>query len=114
MMQARSTRRFERVRLPEAARVTLLNEEGNLLGRVRMIAAGGLLLETEAQFVLDSPHKVTLVDEQLGIRRDLTLVCRYQNQEGAGFEFRALDVDAAVEIGIIIGSYYAAAHSAHV
>jgi hypothetical protein len=107
-------RKFERVRLPQNTDVFALDEYGRRLGRVHTLGPGGLLLATNAQLMEGSPYHIVLVDESEHIRRPLVVVVRYRNDEGIGLEFRAMDIDTAVDIGIIIGKYYAAAHAAHV
>jgi hypothetical protein len=105
-------RRFERVTLPETAKVFAVDSEGKRLGPVRMIGEGGLLVETTHPFADGSPHEISIVEQAEGIHRQVTVVTRYTRTEGVGFQFKSLDVDAAVEIGVLIGKYYSAARGA--
>jgi hypothetical protein len=98
-------RKFDRVRLPASAGVYALDEDGKRLGRVLKIGAGGLVLETAAQLAEGSPHHIVLVEESEHIRRPLVVVFRFRSPEGIVLEFRAVDIEAAIDIGIIIGKY---------
>ncbi len=102
-------RRFERVNIPESAKLYCEDRLGNRLGDVRVIGRGGLLLDTAEQVRDGSIHEVTLVSECEDIRRKLRMVVRDVSPEGVGLEFTALEPDAAVEVGVIIGRYYAGA-----
>lgn len=105
-------RKYERVRLPNSAKVVVLDSDGKQIGRVRTIGQGGLSVQTERKFAELSPLHITVVDESEGIRRDLAAAVRYKTPDGIGVEFVGLSVEAAVEIGVIIGKYYSAPHSA--
>jgi hypothetical protein len=100
-------RKFERIMLPADAGVYVTDSIGNRVGSVRVLGRGGMLVETAEDFAEHSPHEFVLVDESEGINRDITAVVRYRTSDGVAFEFRSLDVDGAVEIGIIIGKHYA-------
>ncbi len=102
-------RRFERVPIPENAKVYCEDRLGKHLGTVRMLGRGGLLLDCREHFRLGSVQELTLAAEREDIRRKLRLVVRDVTPEGLGLEFAALEPDAAVEIGVIIGKYYAKA-----
>jgi hypothetical protein len=107
-------RRYERVRLPDSAETYVVGIDGKRIGMVRVLGAGGLLVETERRFPEFTPHRLTLIDEGAGVNRKLTVVARHTSPEGTGFEFLAPDISVAVEIGIIIGRYLHAAPSARV
>ncbi len=100
-------RRFERVIIPEGAKIYLEDRLGKRLGSVRVLGRGGLLLDSKEHFRDGSIQHLTLVSEGEGIRRQLTLVVRFTRPEGVGFEFSNLEPDVAVEIGVILGRYYA-------
>ncbi len=102
-------RRFERVSIPENAKLYCDDRQGKRLGAVRVLGRGGLLLDTKDHFLPGSIHELVLVSEREDIRRQLRIVVRDDSPEGVGFEFAALEPDAAVEIGVIIGRYYAGA-----
>ena len=99
-------RKFERVRIPESARVFVTADDKAELGTVRMLGRGGFLLASKQKFTPGEKKVVYLVDEGEGIRRQVRAVVRYVRPEGVGFEFEALDADAAVEVGVIIGRHY--------
>jgi hypothetical protein len=98
-------RRFERVTLPSNAEV-FAEEEGRRLGRVTSLGQGGMLVETTRNFMFQSPHRIVVVEENEGIHREIVAVALYRHDGSVGFEFPSLDVDAAVEIGVILGRYY--------
>ena len=100
-------RKCERLRLPDSACIYILDEEGKRFGRVCLLGFGGLVLRTETPFVEGRPLKAKLVDQALHICRDIILVASYRSPDGIGFEFRALDTDTAIEIGITLGHYSA-------
>lgn len=100
-------RKFERIMLPADAGVYVTDSAGNRIGFVRVLGGGGMFVETAEDFAEHSPHEFVLIDESEGIKREVTAVMRYRTEDGVAFEFRSLDVDAAVEIGIIIGKHYA-------
>lgn len=104
--------RYEHVKLPATAKVYALDSEGQRIGLVRDIGVGGLVIETARQFASGSPHHVFLVDENERIRRELIVVARSANADGVAFQLRALDLESAVEIGVIIGRYSVAARGA--
>jgi hypothetical protein len=101
-------RRFERVSLPDSAKVYLADTQKRRLGPVLMIGRGGLLFRTDMPFEEGSRVDLLLVDDSEGIKRELNAIVRYNRDEGVGIEFDTLDPDAAVEIGVIIGKYYSA------
>ena len=101
-------RRFERVSLPESAKVYLADTQKRRLGPVLMIGRGGLLFKSDVPFEPGSHVDLLLVDDTEGIRRELNGTVRYSREDGIGIEFDALDPDAAVEVGVIIGKYYSA------
>jgi hypothetical protein len=98
-------RKFDRVKLPASAAVYALDEDGKRLGRVLKLGPGGLVLETSAPLVEGSPHHIVLVEEGEHIRRSFVVVVRFRSPEGIALEFRAVDIEAAIDIGIIIGKY---------
>jgi hypothetical protein len=98
-------RRFERVVLPQTAEV-FAEEDGRRLGRVISLGQGGMMVETTRNFMFQSPHRIVLVEENEGIHREIVAVALYRHDGSVGFEFPSLDVDAAVEIGVILGRYY--------
>lgn len=100
-------RRFERVTLPDWAKVYVTDAKGKKLGPVRVLARGGMLVETDAMEEL-THHRLTLVDDAEGISREVRAVVRSSSANGVGFEFDGLDADAAVEVGVMIGKYYSA------
>ncbi len=105
-------RRFERMRLGETAQILAISDDGKRLGTVRALGAVGLLLETSEAFAEGSPHHLLLVDESENVRLEVTAVARLSTPDGVIFDFRALSVEAAVQIGFLIGKYRAARRSA--
>lgn len=102
-------RKFERINLPQTAKVFADDSHGQRLGHIVVLGRGGMLVKTEIAFVPNTRHVIQLVDESEGIRREVNVVARYKLPEGTGFEFQKLEPDAAVELGVIIGKYYSTA-----
>lgn len=101
-------RRFERVNMPDFAKVYATDERNVRLGSVKVLGRGGMLVKTDKPLAPGSHQTLYLVDDSEGIRRELLAVVRYNSDEGTGLEFESLEPDAAVEVGVIIGKYYAA------
>jgi len=101
-------RRFERVNMPDSAKVYVTDEQNARLGSVKVLGRGGMLIKTEKPLDPGSHRSMYLVDDSEGIRRELHAIVRYNSSEGCGLEFENLEPDAAVEVGVIIGKYYAA------
>jgi hypothetical protein len=100
-------RRFDRVLIPLPANIFADDDQGNRLGRIRELGRGGFLLQTSRRFSMGVPLAVIIVAEHDGIRRQVNVVQRYRTAKGeTGFEFHALEPEAAVEIGVLIGKYY--------
>ncbi len=101
-------RRFERVTLPDSAKVYITDEQNGRLGTVKVLGRGGMLVKPEQPMPTGVTIPMFLVDDSEGIRRELSAIVRYNREEGVGLEFESLEPDAAVEVGVIIGKYYAA------
>ncbi len=101
-------RRFERVNMPDAAKVYVTDDQNARIGAVKVLGRGGMLVKTDQPLSPGSHRNFFLVDDSEGIRRELHAVVRYNSEEGTGLEFENLEPDAAVEVGVIIGKYYAA------
>lgn len=100
-------RYFDRIVIPATANLGLEDDQGNRFGRIRMLGRGGFLLETNRRFPAGETLAFTIVGERDGVRRQVHAVQRYTNPEGdVGFEFQALEPDAAVEIGVLIDKYF--------
>ena len=99
-------RRFERVKIPESAKVQACAPGGQALGPVRVLGKGGLMVGMPAM-APGERRALVIVDDSEGIRRSVRAVSRYNMSEGVAFEFEELEAEAAVEIGVIIGKYYA-------
>lgn len=104
-------RRFERVQIPEWAKVYATDVTGRRLGEVRMLGRGGMLLAIPEGLPAGGRHTMYIVDDSEGIRREVRVVVRYSMPGGVGCEFENLEPDAAVEVGVIIGKYYAASRA---
>ena len=104
---------FDRIVIPATANLFLEDEQGNRFGRIRMLGRGGFLLETNRRFPAAETLAFTIVGEDDAVHRQVQAVQRYTNPNGdVGFEFQALEPDAAVEIGVLIGKYFNAARAA--
>jgi hypothetical protein len=99
-------RKHERVGVPQNA-VIAQDKKGRLLGMVRQLGRGGMLIEGDPSALKKGKnYTVTIVDDTEAIKRKVDLVVRYTDDRHIGCEFEDLDVDAAVELGILIGKYY--------
>ena len=105
-------RYFDRIVIPATANLFLEDDLGNRFGRIRMLGRGGFLLQTDRRFPAAETLAFTIAGEADGIRRQMNAVQRYTNPDGdVGFEFQALEPDAAVEIAVLIGKYFDAARA---
>ncbi|MFB3812561.1 MAG: hypothetical protein ACE14L_00495 [Terriglobales bacterium] len=105
-------RRFERMELDDAARVEALTETGRRLGPVRTLGALGMLVEAREPLPEGSPHRLWLIDQAEGIKIEVTVVVRQRSGDTISFDFRALSVEAAVQIGFLMGKHHAATRAA--
>jgi hypothetical protein len=64
------------------------------------------MIEPEKDFKEGKKMKLILVDRSENIRLTVKVVVRYADIRRAGFEFDGLDIDSAMEVGIMIGKYY--------
>ncbi len=99
-------RKFERVEVGHEAKVRVTDPKGQLLGTLRQIGRGGIALEPEKPFKKDKKLKIVISDESEKIRFQVNVVVRHAGPRHVGLEFRDLDADAAVDVGILIGKYY--------
>ncbi len=100
-------RQFDRVPIPPTANIFADDDQGNRLGRIRMLGRGGFLLQTSRKFPSNVPLAMVIVAESDGLRRPVSVQQRYVTPEGeGGFEFQNLGPDAAVEIGVLIGRHF--------
>ncbi len=103
----KNKRRFERVPIPEAANVRLTSSAGRDLGAVIVLGPGGMLVRTEQKFQRGKVFKLVLTDPIHDLATPVVAKARYRIAEGAGFEYVTLTAQAAVAIGVIIGSQLA-------
>ncbi len=111
MTQATATtgterRKFERIKVGPAANIRVTDSKGQLLGILRQIGRGGLALRPEKPFKKDKKLKIVISDDSERIRFQVNAIVRYAGPRQVGLEFRDLDADAAVDVGILIGKYY--------
>lgn len=99
-------RRWERVDISYEAGVRVSDPKGNLLGTLRQIARGGMMLEPEKPFKPRKKYKLLVSDEDEKVRFQVNALCHYDNGRFAGFEFVDLDPDSAVDVGVLMGKYY--------
>ncbi len=104
----RERRRHERVSVAPGSQTYVTDAKGARLGKLRMIARGGLLMASTQKFAKGKELSVHIVDDTEGIRCPVRAQVRYSGAEGVGLQFVDLDPGAAVEIGILIGKFYAA------
>lgn len=100
-------RKFDRLLLPESARIFMEDDAGKRMGRVKILGRGGMLLQAERRnFVPGTVYPMCLVDSSQGIHRQVRCSALYRSPAGVAFEFKNLDPDAAVDVGILIGRYF--------
>jgi hypothetical protein len=110
-MNPEEKRKYERVTLPADAAAYVEDPTGKRLGNLRVIGQGGLFCECDPSFYRAGQRiLLRIVDPGEGIQRNLSCEVRYTEADGVGFAFDDLGPDSAVEIGVIIGKYYAANH----
>ena len=102
-------RQFERVRIPEYAKLYVTDENGVRVGALQMLGRGGMLIASGKQLKLGDIARLVIIDEAERIRCHVEGTVRYNSDANIGVEFQNLQADSAVEIGVIIGKYYAAA-----
>ena len=100
-------RRFERVDIAPDAQVLVLDVKGKKAGVLRQLARGGFMMEPEKDYTKDNKiYNFTIQEPREGISVTVNARARSAGDTYAGFEFVDLDPDAAVDIGLIIGTYY--------
>jgi hypothetical protein len=99
-------RRHERVEVTFTAQVYVTDDKGKRVGILRQIGGGGMMIEPEREFKDGKKHKLIIVDKSENIRLPIKVIVRYADIRRVGFEFDGLDIESAVEIGILIGKYY--------
>ena len=99
-------RRHERVEVTFTAQVYVTDEKGKRVGILRQIGGGGFMIEPEKEFKAGKKHKLILVDRSENMKLAVKVIVRYADMRRVGFQFDGLDIDTAVEIGILIGKYY--------
>ncbi len=99
-------RRHERVEVSYTAQVHVTDDKGKRVGVLRQLSRSGFMIEPEREFKEGKKLKLVLVDRSENIRLTVKVVTRYADIRRAGFEFEGLDIESAIEIGIMIGKYY--------
>src|SRR5215831_11987734 len=99
-------RRSERVEVSYTSQVHVTDEKGKRVGVLRQLSRGGFMIEPEKEFKEGKKHKLILVDRSENIRLTVKAIVRYADTRRAGFEFDGLDINSAIDIGIMIGKYY--------
>ncbi|MBI2681941.1 MAG: PilZ domain-containing protein [Acidobacteriales bacterium] len=103
-------RKFERLSMPGISGVKARRQGGDEC-QITMLGRGGFQISTGETYEMGQTENFAILDESEGIHRDVRATVRNIASGGlVGFEFDDLGVDAAVEIGVIIGKYYKAAH----
>lgn len=99
-------RRFERVNVERRSGAHVTDTKGKKLGNLRQIGRGGFLMETAQDFSKEKKHKFVIVDSEEELKCHITATYRYGDESHSAFEFKDLDADAAVKVGILIGKFY--------
>lgn len=101
-------RKYERINLPETAKIYATDSKGEKLGPVRVLGLGGLLVDTKRAYKKGDHQEIAIVDDSEGIRRKLKTIALYSIPIGVGFQFEKLDEQGAIELGVIIGKHHSA------
>ncbi len=102
-------RKFERIEIAFSKQVLVLDGKGKKVGMLRQLGRGGFMMQPEKLYARDSKVHVFVIHEQEeDIQVRVSAKVRYSDPRCVGFEFVDLDVESAVEVGIIIGKYYEA------
>jgi hypothetical protein len=100
-------RKFERVDIAHDAQVMVLDHKGHKAGVLRQLARGGFMMDTDKDYSKDNKvYSFTIHEPSEDIRVTINARPRYVDKSFVGFEFVDLDHDAAVEVGLIMGTYY--------
>ena len=104
---AAERRRFERVDISHEAQVLVLDAKGRKAGVLRQLARGGFMMEPDKDYKHDNKvYNFTIHDPREGLSVTVSARPRSAGADYAGFEFVDLAPAAAVDIGMIIGTYY--------
>ena len=99
-------RRFERVNIPDSARLHVTDTSRKKLGKLKILGRGGMLFACEVPYTPGTRHAFRICDDIEGISRTVNTVIRYFTADGVACQFEKLDSDAAVDIGVWIGKFY--------
>ena len=99
-------REFERIRIPESAKIIVRESGGKKIGLMHTLGRGGMMVDSPKELAIGTRLQLTLADELEGHSCEVTSVVRYKSEEGYGCEFEKLDVESAVEIGVWMGRFY--------
>ena len=99
-------RKHERVEINFAAQVYVADEKGKRVGVLRQIGRGGFMMEPEKEFKQGKKYKFQLLDRSENIKVAIKALVLYSDMRRTGLQFEDLNVDSAVDIGILIGKYY--------
>ena len=105
-MAMHDRRQFERIRIPESAKLFVRDAKGKKIGRLHTLGRGGMMVSALRDLPVGEKLTLNVVDEAEGSSCALTVIVRYRSEEGFGCEFERLDVEAAVEIGVWMGRFY--------
>jgi len=97
-------RKFERIDIPAAKQILVLDSKGKTAGVLRQLGARRLYDRARARFPRDSKlHHFLIHEQEEQLLISIGARVRYSDPRWTGFEFVDLDAEAAVEIGILIG-----------
>ncbi len=99
-------REFERIRIPESAKIFVRDSSGKKIGVMHTLGRGGMMVDCPRDLTIGTRLKLTLADELEGQSCEVTSIVRYKTDEGYGCEFEKLDVESAVEVGVWMGRFY--------
>ena len=109
---SKERRKFERVSLPPNAKAYVTTQDGKRVGNLSVVGRGGFQVDTTEKYKPGEAYSFVIVDESEGISRGVWAIPRMVTPDAVGFEFESLEADAAVEVGVIIGTLAACAFGA--
>ena len=105
-MEMDDRREFERIKIPESARIYVRDSAGKKIGVMHTLGRGGMMVDCPRELAIGTRLKLTLADDVEGHSCEVTSIVRYKSDGGYGCEFEKLDVESAVEIGVWMGRFY--------
>jgi hypothetical protein len=98
-------RAHPRVYLPVDAGVYVQSDQGNVLGPVRVIGAGGLFFQTESPFSIGAAKALRLSEAQHHTSHPIQAIIRHVDKIGVGVQFLQLQPEAQAGVERLVNQY---------